>query len=86
MTHQFEQQLKNEEEVIKKARTIVKKQELGQLKIHKKDGQIQTEYTYGANPKRYKGQNVNLYNDLRVNIISYNKIIKKLNKKTICLF
>ncbi len=44
----------NKEEAIKKARTIAKKQELGQLKIHRKDGQIQTEYTYGADPKRYK--------------------------------
>jgi len=45
----------NKEKAIKKARVIAKKQELGQLKIHRKDGQIQTEYTYGADPKRYKG-------------------------------
>jgi len=47
--------LENKEEAIKKARAIAKKQELGQLKIHGKNGQIQTEYTYGADPKRYKG-------------------------------
>jgi len=44
----------NKEKAIKKARVIAKKQELGQLKIHGKNGQIQTEYTYGADPMRYK--------------------------------
>ena len=45
----------NKEKAIKKARAIAKKEVLGQLKIHRKDGQIQTEYTYGADPTRYKG-------------------------------
>lgn len=45
----------NKENAIKKAQAIAKKEVLGQLKIHRKDGQIQTEYTYGADPKRYKG-------------------------------
>ena len=45
----------NKKEAIKKARAIAKKQELGQLKIHRRDGQIQTEYTYGADPRKYKG-------------------------------
>jgi hypothetical protein len=28
---------------------------LSQVKIHKQDGEIQTEYTYGADPKKYPG-------------------------------
>lgn len=31
-------------------RNLAKKAELGQLKIHKKDGSFQTEYTYGNDP------------------------------------
>jgi len=28
---------------------------LSQIKVHGKDGKIQTEYTYGKDPKRHKG-------------------------------
>ena len=34
---------------------IAKKAPLGQIKIHKQDGKIQTEYTYGDDPEKYKG-------------------------------
>ena len=40
---------------IEKGREEAKKSELGQLKIHKQNGIIQTEYTYGKDPRKYKG-------------------------------
>ncbi len=36
-------------------RKLAKRPALGQLKIHKLDGRIQTEYTYGADPSRTPG-------------------------------
>lgn len=45
----------NKQDAIDRGRQIAKYQELGQLKIHKQDGTLQTEYTYGKDPKRYKG-------------------------------
>lgn len=45
----------NKEKAIKKARGIAKKQEPSQIKIHGKTGKIQTEHTYGADPRKYKG-------------------------------
>jgi len=36
-------------------RQIAKNQEPSQLKIHKQDGKIQTEYTYKHDPEKYKG-------------------------------
>ncbi len=38
---------------IKLGRRLAKKGKLGQLKIKKRDGKIQTEYTYGEDPRRY---------------------------------
>lgn len=40
---------------IDKGRELAKSSGLGQLKIHKQDGQFQTEYTYGADPYSPKG-------------------------------
>jgi len=37
-------------EAITRAKELAKKQALGQVIIHKKDGTIQTEYTYGKDP------------------------------------
>lgn len=34
---------------------LAKNTALGQLVIHKQDGSIQTEYTYGADPRSSKG-------------------------------
>ena len=34
---------------------LAKKPALGQIIIHKQDGKIQTEYTYGDDPRRSKG-------------------------------
>jgi len=37
-------------EAINRAKELAKNQDLGQVIIHKKDGTIQTEYTYGKDP------------------------------------
>ena len=43
------------EEAVDYAKELAKDADLGQIKIHKKDGVIETEHTYGQDPKRYKG-------------------------------
>ncbi len=40
---------------VARAKELAKKAKLGQVIVHKTDGKIQTEYTYGADPKRSKG-------------------------------
>ena len=40
----------NKNEAIKRGRDLAKSGGPGQLKIHKTNGQIQTEYTYGDDP------------------------------------
>ena len=42
-------------EAIARGKELAKKPQLGALKVHKQDGKIQTEYTYGDDPKRSKG-------------------------------
>jgi hypothetical protein len=42
-------------EAVKKAKELAKKTKLGQVIVHKKNGQIQTEYTYGDDPVKTKG-------------------------------
>lgn len=42
-------------EAIMKGRDLAKQPPLGQLKIHKADGTIQTEYTYGKDPRNIPG-------------------------------
>lgn len=42
-------------DAIDRAKELAKKAKLGQVIIHKKDGTIQTEYTYGEDPRRTKG-------------------------------
>lgn len=41
--------------VVDRARDIAKAQPLGQVVIHKSNGQIQTEHTYGKDPHPPKG-------------------------------
>jgi len=41
-------------QAIEAGRQFAKKHKLGQLRIHGKDGKIQTEYTYGKDPVRYR--------------------------------
>lgn len=43
------------EPAVKEAKDIAKSAELGQVKIHKEDGTIQTEHTYGKDPESHKG-------------------------------
>lgn len=45
----------NKEEAIEKAKEIAKANEPSQIIVHRQDGQIQTEYTYGDDPREYKG-------------------------------
>ena len=40
----------NKADAISRAKELAKSGPLGQIKIHKKDGTIQTEHTYGADP------------------------------------
>lgn len=42
-------------DAVKRAKELAKKAKLGQVIVHKKNGQIQTEYTYGKDPKSTKG-------------------------------
>ena len=42
-------------DAIARAKELAKKGKLGQVIIHKKDGKIQTEYTYGEDPRESKG-------------------------------
>lgn len=42
-------------DAVKAGKTIAKKQDLGQLVVHKQDGTIQHEFTYGADPRSKKG-------------------------------
>jgi len=42
-------------DAVDRARDLAKSQPLGQVVIHKKDGTIQTEYTYGKDPYPPKG-------------------------------
>ncbi|KYK38809.1 MAG: DUF2188 domain-containing protein [Theionarchaea archaeon] len=43
------------EEAIVEAKKLAKKATLGQVKVQKKDGTFQTEYTYGEDPRKYRG-------------------------------
>ena len=45
----------NKDKAIDRAKELAKAAPLGQVKIHKQDGTIQTEYTYGKDPEKYPG-------------------------------
>lgn len=45
----------NKSDAVERAKVLAKGARLGQVKIHKQDGSIQTEHTYGEDPRRYKG-------------------------------
>jgi hypothetical protein len=40
------------EEAVQEARRLAQKAELGQIKVHKKDGNMEYESTYGEDPRR----------------------------------
>ncbi|PAW79306.1 MAG: hypothetical protein B9S32_04645 [Verrucomicrobia bacterium Tous-C9LFEB] len=42
-------------EVVQKTIELAKKAPLGQVVIHKENGVIQTEYTYGKDPRKFPG-------------------------------
>ena len=42
-------------QAVLRAKELAKKAKLGQVLVHKLDGTIQTEYTYGNDPKKTKG-------------------------------
>lgn len=42
-------------EAVQAGRKLAKSHSKGQLVVHKKDGKIQTEYTYGADPRKSRG-------------------------------
>jgi len=41
------------DEAVAEAKRLAKASNLGQIKIHGKDGKFQTEHTYGADPEKY---------------------------------
>ncbi|MAF79957.1 hypothetical protein CL629_02670 [bacterium] len=41
--------------VIRKAKSLAKKNKLGQVKIHDHHGKIEFEWTYGKDPERFPG-------------------------------
>lgn len=43
------------DEAIDRAKKMAKAAPLGQIKIHKRDGTIQTEHTYRKDPEKYPG-------------------------------
>lgn len=45
----------NKEEALQKGRSIARSKRLGQLIVHKKDGKVQTEFTYKKDPHPPKG-------------------------------
>ena len=42
-------------DAVDRAKEIAKTAPLGQVIIQKRDGEIQTEYTYGKDPRKYPG-------------------------------
>jgi hypothetical protein len=43
------------EEALEEARRLAQQAELGQIKVHKKDGNMEYESTYGEDPPEYPG-------------------------------
>jgi uncharacterized protein YdaT len=43
------------QDAIQRGKELANSSSEGQLIIHRKDGKIQTEYTYGNDPERYPG-------------------------------
>jgi hypothetical protein len=49
---EFRRELDTKEEAVKLAKELARKEELGQVKVHKKDGNMEYESTYGDDPRR----------------------------------
>lgn len=48
----FRREFETKEEAVEEARKLAQKAELGQIKVHKKDGNMEYESTYGEDPTR----------------------------------
>ena len=46
----FRREFDTKEEAVDEARSLAQKAELGQIKVHKKDGNMEYESTYGEDP------------------------------------
>lgn len=46
----FRREFDTKEEAVQEARSLAQKAELGQMKVHKKDGNMEYESTYGEDP------------------------------------
>jgi hypothetical protein len=42
-------------DAVARAKVLATRGKLGQVKVHKKDGEIQMEWTYGKDPRRTQG-------------------------------
>ena len=49
----FRREFDTKEEAVEEARKLAQKAELGQIKVHKKDGNMEYESTYGEDPEKY---------------------------------
>lgn len=45
----------NKIDAVDRGRELGRNQQLGQVVIHRRDGTIETEHTYGADPRRHVG-------------------------------
>lgn len=48
----FRREFETKEEAVDEARRLAKEAPLGQVKVHKKDGNMEYESTYGEDPRR----------------------------------
>jgi hypothetical protein len=45
----------NKTDAVARAKALANRTALGQVKVHRRDGEIQTEFTYGRDPRRTAG-------------------------------
>ena len=50
---EFRREFETKDEAVQFAKERARKEELGQVKVHKKDGNMEYESTYGEDPSRY---------------------------------
>jgi uncharacterized protein DUF2188 len=50
---EFRREFETKEEAVQFAKERARKEELGQVKVHKKDGNMEYESTYGEDPPEY---------------------------------
>jgi hypothetical protein len=52
---EFRREFETKDEAVEFAKERARKEELGQVKVHKKDGNMEYESTYGEDPPEYPG-------------------------------